>query len=103
MIKVGALYQIDDEWRMETATVMPALPATVGTEMVTVTATGMVTGTKYISNYQPFENGLAFLASIENHGSTNHDYDICKIMFANKSGLRYLYRYQLEKAKKVSK
>lgn len=68
---------------------------------VMVTATAMGTGTKYVWNYQPYKNGIVFLADIENHKNSDPSWDICKIVFNNDSGVRYIYRNTLELAERL--
>ena len=103
-LKIGALYQIDDEFRR---TVTPATATGMSTGMVGMeTATwgqGKKYGTKYPTNWRKYQNGLAFLMSIDNHSNSDKSYDICKVMFNNENGVRFLYRKELELAKKVSK
>lgn len=113
-LQKGALYLIDDEFRERCRVATARAPwAGAGTVMgtatraVTVTATAVETGTetgpKYIINWKPYENGIVFLADIENHGNTKPEYDICKVCFNNSSGVRYLYRAVLELAKRVDR
>lgn len=94
-LEKGGLYLIDDSFRERCkATAMATLA-------MATSGTATATGTKYLSNWKPYENGIVILASIENHNSGDKAFDICKVMFNNKSGMRFLYREALELAERV--
>jgi len=92
-ITKGALYLFDDAFR-ERATLTP-------TATVMATVTEMAMAMVYPIKYKPFENGLAVLGEITEHPK-NSTWDVCQLLFNNKNGIRYIYRVQLEKAKKIN-
>jgi len=94
-ITKGALYLFDDAFRPRRAMVM-------ATVMATATATEMAKGSVYLTKYKPFESGLAILGEIVKHPEDSM-WDVCQLLFNNKNGIRYIYRNELEHAKKVSK
>lgn len=112
-LQKGALYLIDDEfreryrataagtWAGAASTWWGSAPA--GAATTTGATAAMEYGNKCITNWKPYQNGIVFLADIENHGNTDPKWDICKVCFNNSSGVRYLYRYVLELAKRVDR
>jgi len=102
-ITKGALYLFDDAFRKRAGSpAIPGMPREMRVKiMATVSETEPVMGT-YLREYRSFENGLAILGEIVKHPE-NSMWDVCQLLFNNKNGIRYVYRDELEQAKKISK
>jgi len=99
MIKKGALYKIESNFRSKAGTSFMATEIRSGSAFSEVN--GIEYGVKYTSKHLLYEDGLAVLGEITKH-PRHSKYDICQLLFNNKNGIRYIYRNQFELAEKVS-